>query len=163
MKKVLSVLLAVAMLFALCITAFADTEITEKSGQTAQTEVKTSTEKLDGSDPSNYTVSIPAEVVIAWGDTSAHDIAYTVNTQLKIGAKIAVSAAADNSGTMTATGTDKTLTFALSNGGAAEFGEFVTNANPDTAPSVAITDFSGAPVAEYSGTVTFTVVYNPAA
>lgn len=164
MKKILSVLLAVAMMFAICVPVFADTEINQASqDQTAQTEVKTKTEKSDGSDPSNYTVSIPAEVPIAWDDTSAHDIVYTVTTQLKIGAKIAVSAAADNGGKMTATGTDKKLTFVLSNGDAEEFGEFVNGAQPTTKPSVAIASFSGAPVAEYSGTVTFTVVYTPVA
>lgn len=169
MKKVLSIVIAVAFIFAICVPVFAADDVTGPADSattetsTPQVNVKTLTEDINGKDPSTYTVYIPADITVAWGDTSAHEAAYTVDTQLKIGATVAVSAAADNSGTMTANGTTDTLTFALSNGNQTTFEASETGAAPATQPSVAIADFSGAAIAEYTGTVTFTVVYTPAA
>ena len=169
MKKVLSLAMAVVFAFVICVPVFAAEDVTGPADSavsetaTPQVNVKTLTEDLNGNDPSSYTVYIPADVTIAWGDSSEHDLAYTVDTQLKVGATVTVSAAADNSGTMTAIGTTDTLTFALSNGNAAEFDASESGATPDAQPSVAIADFSGAAIAEYTGTVTFTVVYTPAA
>ena len=107
MKKLLSIALAVVMMFAICVPAFA-TNITKDSAQTAQAEVVTT---YDETTDWSYTVTIPAGVTVDWNDTTAQAMTYSVESQLLIGAKLKVSAAADNSGTMTATGTTDTLTF----------------------------------------------------
>ena len=153
MKKVFSVVMALVMLFALCVPAFAG-DITKDTAQTGNTDVITT---FDASADETYTVTYPATVSVAWGDTAAQDAKYTVTSQLQIGAKLTVSAAANNSGKMTATGTADTLTFTVAGGDAAEF-TGVNNA-ADSSTTVTIADFSTASVGEYTGTMTYTVVY----
>lgn len=163
MKKVFSVVMAMVMLFALCVPAFAaDPEITKDAPaavdgkQTGNADVVTTFQDTD----ETYTVSYPATVNVTWGDTAAQDAKYTVTSNLKIGAKLTVSAAANNSGAMTATGTTDTLTFTVAGGEEQEF----TGVNTAVASSTTVTiaDFSGAAVGAYTGTMTYTVVYTPA-
>ncbi len=163
MKKVFSVVMAMVMLFALCVPAFAaDPTITKDAPaavdgkQTGSADVVTTFSDSDES----YTVSYPATVNVTWGDTAAQEAKYTVTTNLKIGAKLTVSAAANNSGTMTAADTTDTLTFTVANGEAQDF-TGVNNAVASTT-TVTIADFSGAAVGAYTGTMTYTVVYTPA-
>lgn len=42
-------------------------------------------------DPEHYTVTIPAEISVAWNDTAAQNASYTVDSQLNLGAKLKVS------------------------------------------------------------------------
>lgn len=158
MKKVLSIALAVVMMFAVCVPAFA-VDITKETDQSADVAVKT---KI-ATDDISYTVTVPADIEIAWGDTTAYDASYTVTTQLFAGDTLDVEVAAkDGSTVMTATDTSDTLNFALTNGGKATFGAAVTNAAPENAPAVSIADFSGVTVTEYVGYLTYTVTYNAA-
>ena len=155
MKKILAVVMALTMLFALCVPAFAadPNPITKDTAQSGSIDVITTYVASD----ETYSVSYPAAVNVAWGDTAAQDAKYTVTSALQIGAKITVSAAANDGGVMTAAGTTDTLTFTVQNGEAREF----TGANTavDSATTVTISDFSGAAVGEYTGTMTYTVVY----
>ncbi len=158
MKKIISVILAVMMLASICVPVFA-TDITKDSAaQTADADVKTKLTKDGGEDAYTYTVTIPASVEVAWGDTSAQDASYYVKSQLILGDTLKVKAEANNAGVMTATGTDSTLTFTVADGDEAVYNEV----NDGTAPSgttVTISDFSGVPIAEYIGTMTYTVEY----
>ena len=155
MKKILAVVMALTMLFALCVPAFAadPNPIKKDTAQSGSIDVITTYLPTD----ETYSVSYPAAVNVAWGDTAAQDAKYTVTSALQIGAKITVSAAANDGGVMTAAGTTDTLTFSVQNGEAQEF----TGANTavDSATTVTISDFSGAAVGEYTGTMTYTVVY----
>lgn len=168
MKKILSIALAIVMMFAICVPAFA-TEINKSEPaadsdgkQTAQAEVVTT---YDNATDWSYTVTIPAGVTVAWNDTTAQAMTYKVESQLLIGASLKISAAADNGGVMTATGTTDTLAFTVAGGDAVEFG--AVNPANTTAPdvvdgtnvSVTIADFSGKAVGAYSGTLTYTVEY----
>lgn len=161
MKKVLSIALAIVMMFAICVPAFA-TDITKDSEQSAQAEVVTT---YDNATDWSYTVTIPAGVTVAWNDTTAQDMTYKVESQLLIGAGLKISAAADNGGVMTAAGTTDELTFTVAGGDVVEFGP--VNAANTTAPgvvdgtnvSVTIADFAGKAVGAYSGTLTYTVEY----
>ena len=85
MKKVISIILAVMMLASICVPVFA-ADITKDTPapQTAAPDVKTKLTKTDGSDAYKYTVTIPASVEVAWGDTTAQDAKYTVTSQLKL-------------------------------------------------------------------------------
>lgn len=165
MKKVFALALALVMMFAVCVPAFAaatETEITKDSAnQSADVAVKTVIDPTDIS----YTVTIPADIEIAWGDTSAQDASYKVTTQLFAGDTLSVDVKAkDDSTVMTstdATVTD-TLTFVLANGGAETFGAAVTDAAPANAPTVSIASFDGVTVAEYVGYLTYTVTYTAA-
>lgn len=155
MKKILAVVMALTMLFALCVPAFAadPNPIKQDTAQSGSIDVITTYLPTD----ETYSVSYPSSVVVAWGVTTAKDAKYTVTSTLQIGAKITVSAAANDGGVMTAAGTTDTLTFSVQNGEAQEF----TGANTavDSATTVTISDFSGAAVGEYTGTMTYTVVY----
>lgn len=159
MKKIVSILLAVMMIAAIAVPSFAAT-ITEKSDpKTAEVQVMTKTTDKDNNDPENYTVTIPAEIAVPWGEKEAKDAHYTVNSQLKLGAKLKVSAAAENEGKMTNAATDKFLTFTVAGGEVAEYPEL--NKNVESSTTVTIADFN-APIAEYVGHMLYTVEYVPA-
>ncbi len=157
MKKIVSILLAVMMIAAIAVPSFAATITKESDPKTADVQVKTKTTDKDNNDPENYTVTIPAEITVAWNDTAAQDASYTVDSQLKLGAKLKVSAVAENAGKMTnAAATDKFLTFTVAGGDVAEYPE-LNNAVKSTT-TVTIADFN-APIAEYVGHMTYTVEY----
>lgn len=155
MKKILAVVMALTMLFALCVPAFAagPNPIKQDTAQSGSIDVIT---KFVASDET-YSVSYPPSVSVAWNVTTAQDAKYTVTSTLQIGAKITVSAATNAGGVMTAAGTTDTLTFTVQNGEAREFTGANTDVDSDT--TVTISDFSGAAVGEYTGTMTYTVVY----
>lgn len=163
MKKVISIILAVMMLASICVPVFAaDITINKDTPapQTAAPDVKTKLTKTDGSDAYTYTVTIPASVVVAWGDTTAQDAKYTVTSQLKLGDTLKVKAEANDGGKMTNAGTASTLTFTVANGEEVVYNEVNNAVNSDT--TVTIADFSGVPIAEYAGTMTYTVTYTAA-
>lgn len=155
MKKIVSILIAVMMIAAIAVPSFAAT-ITKDSDKTADVQVKTKTTDKNDSDPETYTVTIPAEITVAWNDTAAQDASYTVDSQLKLGAKLKVSAAAKDAGKMTNAATDKFLTFTVAGGEAIEYPELNNAVKSST--TVTIADFN-APIAEYVGTMTYTVEY----
>ncbi len=161
MKKFLSIALAVVMMFAICIPAFA-TDITKNTDQTAQAEVVT---VFDETKDWSYTVTIPAGVTVDWNNTTAQAMTYKVESQLLIGASLKISAKADNEGLMTATGTTDTLSFTVAGGDEVVFGAVnpVNTTAPDvvdgTNVSVTIADFTGKAVGAYTGTLTYTVEY----
>lgn len=160
MKKIISVLLAVAMLAALTVPAFA-AEITKDSAeQSATIDVVTKTTNTEGADAYSYTVTIPASFEFDWGDTAAKDATYTVTSQLLLGASLKVSVAANNGGKMTNENTASTLTYTLANGGEETFAEVNNDAAPATHPTVSIASYKGVPIAVYTGTLTYTVTYN---
>lgn len=161
MKKVISIILAVMMLASICVPVFA-ADITKDTPapQTASPDVKTKLTKTDGSDAYTYTVTIPASVEVAWGDTTAQDAKYIVTSQLKLGDTLKVKAEANDDGKMTNAGTASTLTFTVANGEEVTYNE-VNNA-VDSTTTVTIADFSGVPIAEYTGTMTYTVTYTAA-
>lgn len=160
MKKIVSILLAVMMIAAIAVPSFAvdPITITEKSDpKHAEVQVKTMITDKDNNDPEHYTVTIPAEISVAWNDTAAQNASYTVDSQLNLGAKLKVSVAANNDGKMTNGATDKFLTFTVAGGEATEYPE-INNA-AQSATTVTIADFSGVPIAMYTGTMTYTVEY----
>lgn len=160
MKKIISVLLAVAMLAALTVPAFA-AEITKDSAeQSAKVDVVTKTTNTDGADAYTYSVTFPASFEFAWGDTAAKDATYTVTSQLLLGASLDVSVAANNGGKMTNENTASTLTYTLTNGGSAHFAEVNNSAAPTAQPAVSIASYDNVPIAVYKGTLTYSVTYN---
>lgn len=156
MKKIVSILLAVMMIAAIAVPSFAATITKESDPKTADVQVKTKITDKDNNDPENYTVTIPAEIAVPWGEKTAWNAHYTVNSQLKLGAKLKVSAAAENEGKMTNAATDKFLTFTVAGGDVTEYPEL--NKNVESSTTVTIADFN-APIAEYVGHMIYTVEY----
>lgn len=160
MKKIISVLLAVAMLAALTVPAFA-AEITKDSAeQSATVDVVTKTTNTDGADAYTYSVTFPASFEFDWGDTAAKDATYTVTSQLLLGASLDVSVATNNGGQMTNADTASTLTYTLTNGGSTHFAEVNNSAAPTAQPAVSIASYDNVPIAVYKGTLTYSVTYN---
>ena len=160
MKKIISVLLAVAMLAALTVPAFAADITKDSAEQSAKVDVVTKTTNTDGADAYSYTVTIPASFEFDWGDTAAKDATYTVTSQLLLGASLDVSVAANNGGQMTNADTASTLTYTLTNGGSAHFAEVNNSAAPTAQPAVSIASYDNVPIAVYTGTLTYSVTYN---
>ena len=95
MKKVVSVLMTVAMLAALMVPAFA----LDQNTPSGDTIVKTSTTMEGGQDARRYTVTIPADTVIPWGAGVTKLTGYTAEAHLAYGEKLSVTVA--GSGNMT--------------------------------------------------------------
>ncbi len=159
MKKIIAIAMALVMMMAICVPAFAaDATITKDSAQAGQATVATTTSETDAT----YTVSYPAATTIAWGDTTDHDASYTVTSQLPIGATLKVSVSADNGGKMTcANAPDYELTYTLTGGAEETFSE-INNETPSAPVAVKIADFSAAVPDVYTGYVTYTVAYTAA-
>lgn len=151
MKKVISVLLAVMMLAALMVPAFA---LTEADGNPASgtADVKTNYDNLEATG-GYYTVTYPAEINVAWGteDTTAN---YTVETQLVPTATLNVTVAQNNAAMKNAD--SKELTYTLSGDtNVTGIGAFVTEEKALNI-HVATADWQSVPVDAYSDTLTFT-------
>ena len=160
MKKILAVVLALAMMATLCVTSFAATIDKDSADQYADVNVYTNTTNTEGEDAYKYSVTIPAEIPVDWEDTSAQNAAYTVDAQLLLGATLKVEVTGNNENKMTNAQADPQyfLTFALSGTTSQTYPAVTDNVTSDT--TVTVTDFSGVPIAEYTGTLTYTVTYN---
>lgn len=155
MKKVVSVLMAVAMLAALMVPAFALDQNTPKG----DTIVKTSTTMEGGQDARRYTVTIPADTVIAWGAEKTELTGYTAEAHLAYGEKLSVTVSGN--GNMVyepEAGTTLALPYTLEGDTAYESAGPVVYPVATLALSVNITadDWNEAVVGEYQDTLTFT-------
>ena len=151
MKKVISVLMAVAMLAALMVPAFA---LTEADGNPASdtAEVKTNYDNLEATG-GYYTVTYPAETTIAWGTVDT-TIKYNVSTQLIPTATLTVTVAQDNAAMKSADETE--LPYTLS--GDTEVTGIAPFVSEEKLLNINITDanWKSVPVDDYSDTLTFT-------
>lgn len=162
MKKIIAIVMALVMMMAVTVPAFAADIEKDDANQFGQATVATTTSDTDAT----YTVSYPATFTFAWDDTTPQVANYSVTSQLPIGASLTVSVAADNGGVMTsATATGYDLTYTLAGGvGAKTFSEINNGTGPDTDITIAIaqSEYDEAVPAVYQGTVTYTVAYTPA-
>ncbi|MGN0520784.1 MAG: hypothetical protein ACI4LB_08605 [Candidatus Fimenecus sp.] len=168
MKKVLSVLLAVSMLLALCVPAFAATEITtETAGDVI---IKTSTKKdsngngqidPDDDDAEGFLVTIPADTTIPWGQEDT-DVSYKTEAHLMRGKFLKV--VVTGSGTMKTSDAVYEIPYTLD--GKTEFtaeNPWVYDTVNDTGVVQALTvkvtsdSWNTAVVEEYQDTLTYTV------
>ncbi len=158
MKKALSLALAVVMMLAVCVPAFA-ADITT-GGDSGTTIIKTATIKEDGGDARSFTVTIPADQEIPWGAAS-YDVSYAVETHLAYGETLAVTVAGEQ-GYMSYSpeaGVELPLPYAL-------FGDGVAyeTTEPTVYPAVTVPlnvvvteeDWNEAVIGTYSDTLTFT-------
>ena len=171
MKKILSVFLAVSMLLALCIPAFA-ADITTDGG-TDDIIIKTAMLKdTDGdgtgdTDAESFKVTIPPDTTLPWGTADTLTaLPYYVESHLKFGKRLTVTVTNDGANTMKYTVGGTTLTLAYTLGGDKNF-DTVTPVAYDTVHdrgvektltvSVAGDAWNTAVVGEYTDTLTFTV------
>lgn len=110
-----------------------------------------------------FVVTIPAEIDVPWGETEPVDVSYKVTSSLDTGSKIGVSVArsasvANDTLTNAATST-YALPYTSQNFTSTEFTGTNEGALPAQKPSLTISGWTDAPIAEYSTTLTYTVDY----
>lgn len=154
MKRIISLALALVMMFAVCIPAFAaDLNAGTPAGNTLVL-----VDGIDDMGEGSYTVTIPALVKIPWGNETV-DVEYSVYCQLQTGKLIKVTASSANGGIMSNSAKTASLKYSLS-------GTTYTTANSvilESAPEKATVkvlipnaNWQKASIDNYSGTLTFT-------
>lgn len=111
----------------------------------------------------SFVVTIPAEIDVPWGETEPVDVSYKVTSSLDTGSKVGVSVArsasvANDTLTNAATST-YALPYTSQNFTSTEFTGKNEGALPAQKPSLTISGWTDAPIAEYSTTLTYTVDY----
>lgn len=139
MKKLLALVLALVMMFAVCVPAFAVVEtknnvttVKDNYSQKEAVEAKlhTNTELPEGEYA--YTVEIPADTVITWGDPYTEFKYRIVKTQLNAGQRLRINVtSADNDSSLTSEATGATIPY-----------YFSRLVNPDTDEYVAVDTLS---------------------
>lgn len=107
-----------------------------------------------------YTVYIPAEVPIKWGETEPQDVSYSVLTTLSAG-HIDVSVADNDTkpGVLTSN-TGEEIGFTTAGFGSKTFnGLITTKTSPDPKPTLTVSDWSGKVPNKYTTQLTYTVTY----
>ena len=156
MKKLLSIVLAAAMLAAVSVPSFAadKTLTSDHTSDTAKVITSTKTGP-DGPEATSYTVTFPAETTIYWGVEST-DFTYNVKCQLKSNDRLNVTVAKEDGTTdlkAIASGNTATLPFSVA---------VVADEAVNAAVNIASADWAKVPVDEYEGNLTLTVSIAPA-
>ncbi len=153
MKKIIAIAMALVMMMAIAVPAFAAVEGGSNAGN--DTIINTLTTKEDGTDPTWYTVTIPAKQDIFW-EAVTTDINYTISSQLATGDFVKVSVAdADAAYLMTSTA-GNTLAYALADTVYTATAEVVTNEAAKVVVDTTNAAWATVPVDAYSDTLTFT-------
>lgn len=157
MKKILAIALALVMMMAIAVPAFAG-ELNVKDTDSGDVIITTSTERADGSDGDWYLVTIPADTTIAWGET-ATELKYSVEAHLLYGKTLDVDVTSADYIMTYAPEANVALDLAFALSGDTDM-NFATVTYPavEKAISVDITEeaWNYAIVGEYADTLTFT-------
>ena len=159
MKKALSILLAMVMVFSMSVFAFAAaTEQTlDKATPTGDVVIKTTDKDGTGKDAKKYSITIPADTEIAWG-TETTTLNYKVESHLGHGEAVKVTVTGNGAMSYVASA-EKTYTLAYTLTDA-EFTATEPTLYPavDETVTVGVTanDWNEAVVGEYSDVLTFT-------
>lgn len=154
MKKIIAIVMALVMMMSITVPVFAE-DLTQGGGSNGDVTILTDTKDADGNDAERYTVTIPADTTIPWGE-NVTDVDYAITSQLRRNHRVEVSVA--GSGAMkTADGVYK-IAYTLV--GATNY--------TTTQPTIVIPDvqsldvviaetvWAGAVVEEYSDILTYT-------
>ena len=149
MKKIISVVLALVMMMAICVPAFAaELNATTQSGN--------STVLVDGvSDKGEgtYSVEIPASVDLTWGDTTKAG-EYKITSQVQTEKRVKVTLAKAKDLTNAA---NETIEFAVADATTGIANSAVVNNEAHTFNlTIDASEWAAASIATYEGTITFT-------
>ncbi len=152
MKKVISLVMALVMMMAIMVPAFAaELNATTQSG-TAQVVTDTSAITGDGT----YTVTYPATMNIVWGTTTTN-FEYTVTSHLKTGKLVNVKVADTGDGLNMVNADNATLAYALAGTvDGTTTNPVVTDATFNYSINVETSAWNAAAIDTYSDTLTFT-------
>ncbi len=149
MKKIMAIVMAIVMMMAIAVPAFAAVD-NGKGGST--TIIETLRTKEDGSDPTWYTVTIPATQTIYWEAVST-DVNYTISSQLATGDLVYVEVSG-NGALINAAG--NVLSYTLVNTEHTTTASVVTDEAASVTIDTSASNWTGVPVDVYSDTLTFT-------
>lgn len=155
MKKVLSLALALVMMFVVCIPAFANTQY---DNGTAGSTTKVTVDGIKDMGEGSYTVTIPAEVPIYWGEETTA-VNYSVYCQLQTGKLVKVTASSADGGVMKNVAQTAVLKYSLSETSYTTTKSVILETNPEIAAvkvNIPKDNWNEASVDKYSGTLTFT-------
>ena len=152
MKKVISLVMALVMMMAIMVPAFAaELNATTQSG-TATVQTDTSAITGDGT----YTVTYPATMNIVWGTTTTN-FEYTVTSHLKTGKLVNVKVADTGDGLNMVNADNATLAYALAGTvDGTTTNPVVTDATFNYSINVETSAWNAAAIDTYSDTLTFT-------
>lgn len=163
MKKIFAVVLALVMMFAVCVPAFAaDSVIKDDTAQTADAHIQTSMQKEDGSDGASYTVRIPAETVIPW-EKDVMPFVYNVRSQLESGKRLVINIDSANGKNELVDANGVVLPYSFSrtdDDTPLDSLDYTTKSeivNTNRTFNIVIDDWNKVPVNAYEGYLTFTV------
>lgn len=155
MKKVLSLALALVMMFAVCIPAFANTQY---DNGTAGTTTKVVVDGIKDKGEGSFTVTIPAEVEIPWGKEYT-DVGYSIFCQLQTGKFVKILVSSADAFTMKNQAQTATLKYSLSDTTYTTTESVILATNAEEAVvkvNIPTANWNGASIDNYSGTLTFT-------
>lgn len=168
MKKDLALALALCMMLAMGTVAFAYGETINKDTvpQSGSTLVKTDADLptepgVPGGDE-EWTVTIPAELVVPWDneeDSASETQQYTLDATLAATSDVTVTVAPFGEKALTMTCGDDSLLATIDGDESIKVSGNDT-ASGDVFASITAADFDAAPVGLYQGELTFTVVYD---
>ena len=150
MKKILSIVIAAAMLLAISVPAFAAEINQSTSGGVGNSSVVTDRRGISGT----FTVSYPAEAAINWGAEST-EIGYTVSSTLVSGNNLRVTVAQDNANLHTGGGRLLPYTIA-GDTNITTCHETVTNSAYSVNVNITKENWESVSIDEYEDTLTFT-------
>lgn len=152
MKKILSIVIAAAMLLAISVPAFAATATIDQStsGGVGNSSVVTDRSGISGT----FTVYYPAETTIYWG-TESTEIGYTVSSTLVSGNNLRVTVAQDNANLHTGGG--RLLPYTIAGDTNITTGhETVANSAYSVNVNITKENWGSVSIDEYEDTLTFT-------
>lgn len=165
MKKLLALGLSLAMMASLSAVAFAaapaDNNINQNTGGNADSDGKTVlvyTEATEDDNAESYTVIIPADIEVQWGDENTQTATVTVEHKLFAGKQVLVEADAltqlDGKDTVVGNSLDVTMDdFSQAYAGTG------ANETDTTDFTFTVSGFDAAPLGRYEGVMTFTATY----
>ena len=149
MKKILSIAMAIVMMMAVMVPAFAAELNASSNTGSATVQVDGVADKGDGT----YSVEIPASVDLIWGDTTKAG-EYKITSQVQTAKRVKVTVAKDKDLTNTGDATE-TIEFAVADAtGVAS--KAVVNAEAHAFNlTIDAGEWTAASIAAYEGTITF--------
>lgn len=151
MKKIIALAMALVMMMAIAVPAFAgQLNASVQSGETTVVVDGTN----GGTNEGTYSVTIPAAINLNWNDTEASDL-YVINSQLTTGNVVKVTLQKAKDLTNTTNGTE-TIPFTVTdttNGKARD--EVVVNEEHKFDLAIDEDDWKKVSIAAYEGTITF--------
>lgn len=162
MKKVLALVLALCMVFAMgtvAIAASSEQYITKDDPTDKTVVIKTDlNDEQKPSDFDKYTVTIPADITIDWNDTTTKTLTAGIDYTFVAGSTLTVSVAYAD-----AAGKPAGITYTADAGQATTVtGVDYTPATASQASTIAITAFNANPAAYDVAVATYTAVYSAA-